>query len=117
MINEKPSYLESLEKDLALFKEPIMEASNAIVDEGVSNYPVFIASKDFFPIGELILDKEELQTNWSIFASTAEDLIKAGIIQVDKARFFITQYKPVKEYICLFVVASETDAGFIFVPY
>ena len=117
MINEKPSYLESLEKDLDLFKEPIMEASNSIVDEGVSDYPVFIASKEFFPIGELILDKEELQTNWSIFASTTEDLIKAGIIQVDKARFFITQYKPVKEYICLFVVASENEAGFIFVPY
>lgn len=117
MINEKPAYLVSLEKDLELFKEAIMEASNAIVGEGVSDYPVFIASKEFFPIGELILDKEELQTNWSIFASTTEDLIKAGIIQVDKARFFITQYKPIKEYICLFVVASENEAGFIFVPY
>lgn len=117
MINEKPAYLESLEKDLMLFKEPIMEASASIVGEGVSDYPVFIAAKDFFPVGELILDKDELQTNWSIFASTAEDLIKSGIIQVDKARFFITQYKPVKEYICLFVVASETEAGFIFVPY
>ena len=117
MINEKPAYLESLEKDLTLFKEPIMEASAAIVDEGVSDYPVFIAAKDFFPVGELILDKDELQTNWSIFASTTEELIKAGIIQVDKARFFVTQYKPVKEYICLFVVASETEGGFIFVPY
>lgn len=114
---EKPAYLDSLQKDLELFKEPIMEASLSIVGEGVSDYPVFIASKEFFPIGELILDKEELQTTWSIFASTTEDLIKAGIIQVDKARFFITQYKPVKEYICLFVVASETEAGFIFVPY
>lgn len=116
-INEKPSYLDSLEKDLAIFKEPIMEASNAIVDEGVSDFPVFIATKDFFPIGELILDKEELQTIWSIYAATAEELIKSGIIHVDKARFFITQYKPVKEYICLFVVASEKEAGFIFVPY
>jgi hypothetical protein len=117
MNTEKPSYLDSLQKDLDLFKEPIMEAAEAIVGEGVSDYPIFIASKELFPIGELILDKEELQTSWSIFASTAEDLIKAGIIQVDKARFFITQYKPVKEYICLFVVASETEAGFIFVPY
>jgi len=114
---EKPAYLDSLQKDLEIFKEPIMEASASIVGEGVSDYPVFIATKEFFPIGELILDKEELQTTWSIFASTTEDLIKAGIIQVDKARFFITQYKPVKEYICLFVVASETEAGFIFVPY
>lgn len=117
MTNEKPFYLESLEKDLADFKESIMEVSNSIVEDGISNYPVFIAAKEFFPIGELILDKEELQTNWSIFASTAEDLIKNGIIQVEKARFFITQYKPVKEYICLFVVDSEKQAGFIFVPY
>ncbi len=117
MSAEKPSYLDSLQKDLEIYKEPIMEASLSIVSEGVSDYPVFVASKEFFPIGELILDKEELQTTWSIFASTTEDLIKAGIIQVDKARFFITQYKPVKEYICLFVVASETEAGFIFVPY
>ncbi len=117
MINEKPAYLESLEKDLGLFKEAILEASNSIVEEGVSDYPVFIAAKDFFPVGELILDKDELQTTWSVYASTTEDLIKAGIIQVDKARFFITQYKPVKEYICLFVVASEKEAGFIFVPY
>jgi hypothetical protein len=117
MINEKPSYLDSLEKDLAIFKESIMEASNTIMKEGVSDYPVFIAAKEPFPIGELILDKDELQTTWSVFASTAEDLIKAGIIQVDKARFFITQYKPAKEYICLFVYASENEAGFIFVPY
>ncbi len=117
MSAEKPAYLDSLQKDLGIYKEPIMEASLSIVGEGISDYPVFIASKEFFPIGELILDKEELETTWSIFASTTEDLIKAGIIQVDKARFFITQYKPVKEYICLFVVASETEAGFIFVPY
>jgi hypothetical protein len=117
VVNQKPAYLDSLEKDLELMKESIMEASTAIVSEGVSDYPVFIASRDFFPVGELILDKDELQTNWSIFASTAEDLIKAGIIQVEKARFFITQYKPVKEYMCLFVVSSETEAGFIFVPY
>ena len=116
-MSEKPAYLDSLQKDLDLFKESILEASNSIVEEGVSEYPVFIASRTSFPVGELILDKDELQTHWSVYASTAEDLIKAGIIQVDKARFFITQYKPVKEYMCLFVVASETEAGFIFMPY
>ena len=117
MSTEKPSYVDSLQQDLEIFRESIREASQSIIDEEISDYPVFIASKDFFPIGELILDRDELQTNWSIFASTAEDLIKAGIIQVDKARFFITQYKSAKEYMCLFVVASEQEAGFIFVPY
>lgn len=117
MEQHKPSYLDSLEKDLELFKESIREASEAIVSEAVSDYPIFIATQNSFPLGELILDKEELMTNWSIYAATAEDLIRAGIIEMEKARFFITQYKPVKEYMCLFVVASEMEAGFIFVPY
>lgn len=117
MEQQKPPYLDSLEKDLEIFKDSIKEAADTIVQEGVSDYPVFVATANTFPLGELILDKEELMTNWSIYAATAEDLIRVGIIQVEKARFFITQYKPVNEYMCLFVVASDTEAGFIFVPY
>lgn len=117
MSANKPEYLVSLESDVKRYKDAIKEASEAIVNEGVSDYPVFIAHRGAFPIGELILDHKELETQWSIFASTTEELIKAGIIEMEKARFFVTQYKPVNEYMCLFVVASETDAQFIFMPY
>lgn len=117
MAEERPAYLDSLEKDLRLFNESIQEASESIRNDGISEYPVFIASRDSFPVGELILDKDELAAEWSVYATTAEDLIKVGIIPVEKARFFITQYKPAAQYMCLFVVSSQTEAGFIFVPY
>jgi hypothetical protein len=68
-----------------------------------------------FPLGELILDKDGCKPI-GYFASTAEDL-KGRDHSGRQSPVFITQYKPVKEYICLFVVASENEAGFIFVPY
>ena len=114
---EKPEYLQSLEKDIQLFKESIREASESIIQDGISSYPVFIAHRIPFFMGEIILDKEELITEWSISATTAEELIRQGVIQVEKAKFFISNYKPAQEYMCLFVVPSEEEAHFIFIPY
>jgi len=116
-MEELPEHLSGLEHDLKLFKEPIREVSETIIRDEISRYPIFIAHKEFFPIGELILDREELATEWSISASTAEDFIREGIISMEKAKFFITHYKPASEYICLFVVPDPKQANFIFVPY
>jgi hypothetical protein len=116
-MEETPDYLEELEQDLKLFKEPIREVSETIIRDQISQYPVFIAYKEHFPFGELILDKDELETEWSIKASTAEDLIREGVIPLEKAKFFLTHYKSASEYICLFVVPDMKRANFIFVPY
>lgn len=116
-MSEKPSYLDSLEQDIRFYSIAIKEASETIIQDQISNYPVFIAHKGFFPVGELILDKKEYNAEWSINATTAEDLIKEGIIPFEKARFFITQYKLPNEFICLFVVPDDHQASFIFIPY
>lgn len=116
-MSERPDFLASLEKDIHLFKDAIREASESIVRDEISAYPIFVATKADFPVGELILDREELDTEWSIRASTAEDFIREGIIPVEKAKFFITQYKSPAEFICLFVVPDAERANFIFVPY
>jgi hypothetical protein len=114
---EMPDYLESLEKDLKLYKESIREASETIIQDGVSDYPVFIMHKVPVPIGELILNADELDTEWSVSATTAEDLIKAGIIQIEKAKQFIATYKPATEQMCLLVIPDYKRANFVFIPY
>lgn len=117
MSMEKPDYLESLEKDLKLYKESIREASETIIQDGVSDYPVFIMHKVPVPLGELILNADELDAEWSVSATTAEDLIKTGIIQIEKAKQFIASYKPAAEQMCLFVLPGDGRANFIFIPY
>jgi len=73
-------YLKSLEADFNLFKESLRETSKDIINEGFSHFPVFIAHQIDIPLGEKILDKVELASNWSISATTLEDLMEKGVL-------------------------------------
>ncbi len=108
--------LEHLRGELILMKESIRETSRDIIKEGFSKHPIFIAHKDPVEIGEVILDKEDLATSWSISASTLEGFIEKGLIPEEKKSFFLEQYKDPKKFICLFVVHG-VNARFVFVPY
>jgi hypothetical protein len=113
---QKESPLKSLESDLKLYNESIKEIATEIMVEGLSEYPIFIAHQHQVSVGELILDKDELNTQWSIQASMLEEFIQKGIILEDKKDRFIKQYKNPNEYMCLFVVVPE-GANFVFYPY
>ncbi len=111
--------LKQVEAEIGLVKEVIKEASQTIRKDEVSNFPIFIAYKNFFPIGEQIIDHQdmELQLSHSFNVSTAEEFIKNGIIAMDKAKFFIANYKSVETHFCLFVVDEEGASNFVFIPY
>ena len=114
---EKPqSPLVSLEKDLDLYAESIREIAVEILIEGLSANPIFVAHQHVVSIGEKILDKEELSTNWSIQASTVEEFVEKGIIAPDKKMLFLKNYKKPEDFMCVFVIVPE-GANFIFYPY
>jgi hypothetical protein len=112
----KDSPLKSLEADLKFYSDSIKEIANEILVEGLSEYPIFIAHQHEVAVGELILDKNELNTQWSIQASMLEEFVQKGIIHKDKKERFIKQYKNPSEHMCLFVVVPE-GANFVFYPY
>ncbi|WP_199118658.1 hypothetical protein [Pedobacter sp. ASV28] len=113
---KKKSPLVSLEKDLAFYADSIKEVAVEIMVEGISSTPIFIAHQHEVKIGEVILNKDELNTNWTIQASTLEEFIEKGIILPNKKEHFLKNYKKPEEYICVFVVVPE-GANFIFYPY
>ena len=113
---KKDSPLKSLEQDLKFYSESIKEVSTEIMVEGLSAYPIFIAHQHKVDIGELILDKDELNTNWSIQASTLEEFIERGVIHKDKKERFIKHFKQPEDFMCLFVIVPE-GANFVFYPY
>jgi hypothetical protein len=113
---QKESPLKSLESDLKLYNESIREIATEIMVEGLSEYPIFIAHQHQVSVGELILDKDELNRQWSIQASMLEEFVEKGIILKDKQDRFIKQYKNPNEHMCLFVVVPE-GANFVFYPY
>ncbi|MBC8052048.1 MAG: hypothetical protein H7Y13_03190 [Sphingobacteriaceae bacterium] len=113
---QKESPLKSLEIDLKLYNESIKEIAFEILNEGLSVYPIFVAHQHEVALGELILDKDELNTQWSIQASMLEEFVQKEIIHKDKKDRFIKQYKDPNKYMCLFVIVPE-GANFVFYPY
>ena len=112
----KVSPLVSLEKDLELYTESIREISSEIIAEGLSAHPIFVAHQHTVSIGEIILDKEELNTNWTIQASMLSEFIEKGIIKPELKEMFLKSYKNPADYMCVFVIVPE-GANFIYYPY
>lgn len=110
------SPLQSLKVDLDFYSESIQEISTEMIAEGYTLFPIFIAHQHEVNLGELILDRNELNTNWSIQASSLEEFVDRGVIKEDKKSHFEKTYKSANKYMCLFVVVPE-GANFVFYPY
>ncbi len=113
---KKESPLKSLETDLRFYNDSIREVAIEIITEGISPHPIFIAHQHEVRLGEPILDRSELNTEWSIHASTLEEFVENRLILDDKKEKFIKQYKDPYKYMCVFVIVPE-GANFVFFPY
>lgn len=116
--NEKPkeSPLKSLETDLVLYADSLKEVADEIIAEELSKYPIFIAHQHEVSIGEVVIDKNEMATEWNIHASTIEEFLEVGIIKSDKEDFFKQNYKDPQKFMCIFAIVPE-GANFVFYPY
>jgi|SRR5690554_296439 len=113
---KKDSPLKSLKVDLDFYKESIREVAIELLAEDYTQFPIFIAHQHEVKLGEVILDKTELGTDWTIQASSLEEFLERGIIKEDKKEVFIKRFKNAKDFMCLFVVVPE-GANFVFYPY
>ena len=110
------SPLLGLERELKIFKESIHEVAVEIMMEGLSTYPIFIAHQHELKLGEVILDRNDLNTDWSIHASTLEEFEERGVIKPELKDRFINSYKNPNDFMCVFVVVPE-GANFVYFPY
>jgi hypothetical protein len=113
---DKESPLLSLEIDLKLFNESIREVAIEIMVEGLSRYPIFVAHQHEVALGEMILDKDDINSDWSINASTLEEFMERGIIKKELKQRFIDTYKKPEDFMCVFIIVPE-GANFVFFPY
>ncbi|MBE9584979.1 hypothetical protein IM792_11015 [Mucilaginibacter sp. JRF] len=113
---KKQSPLVSLEVDLKFFSESIREVAVEIMVEGLSAYPIFIAHQHDVKLGEVILDRNELNSEWSVHASTLEEFIEKGVIKKELKQRFIDSFKNPHDFMCVFAIVPE-GANFIFFPY
>jgi hypothetical protein len=110
------AYLQSLRLDLNLFKDSIREVSEDVIKEGYSQFPVFIAHQAEVKLGEVILDREEIGSNFTFQGSTLEELVERKIVLPKNEAKFKAAYKDPGKYCCIFLV-TEHGAQFVFVPF
>lgn len=108
--------LKNLEQNLSIYKESIREIADEILEAKVSKYPIFLASREDVAIGRMIIDKEELALEWSIYASTLEEFVRRNLVKEDKLNDFRKAWKDPELYFCIFAILDGT-ASFIYAPY
>lgn len=113
---KKPSPLQSLKIDLDFYSDSIKEVAAEMMAEGYTLYPIFIAHQHEVNVGELLLNKDELNTQWSIQVSSLEEFVDRGLVKEDRKANFIKHFKNANEYMCVFVIVPE-GGNFVFYPY
>lgn len=104
----------TLDKELQPYKKMMAEAADIILDQGVSNYPIFIAHQQEFDMG-IVLTPQNEKSRWAIHASSLEEFVSKQIIFPEKVEEFKANYKDASHSLCIFVL-SELGAQFIFLP-
>lgn len=104
-----------LESELSQYTSVLSKASQIIIDEGVSNYPIFVAHQHEMNIGIPTLEKEKSGGNWNVNSSCLEEFVVKRIIYDDKVDSFRDDYKDPSNFICIFVL-SELGAKFVYLP-
>ena len=110
-------YLGTITKDFATASDTIKDASYQIRKREISQYPVFVFARQTVQLGSLLINGDELDLQWHVFASYLEILTQQGIVDPEKiGGFSSATWKNPDEFCCLFVV-DEEFTNFVYIPY
>lgn len=107
-------YLGTISSDFIKVSDTLKEASYQIRSRGFSTYPIFPVCKTEQPIGSLLVDTPEANTDWKYYASFLDEFVQRGLVEHEED--FKTAYKDPDEYCCLFVVDKDFT-NFVFIPF
>ncbi|MDQ3394278.1 MAG: hypothetical protein M3512_09245 [Bacteroidota bacterium] len=109
-------YLGTITADFLKVTDTLKEASYQIRKRGFSDFPIFPIAKLEIPIGNLLIGRSELNTDWHYRVTYLDEFIQRKLIVEDKVDNFKATYKDPDEFCCLFVVEPEFTK-FLYIPY
>ena len=107
-------YLGTITKDFVTVAETLKEAAYQVKKRGFSDYPIFPISKVDIPIGQKLIGRAEMATEWNYHITYVDEFVERQLI--DNLEAFKEAYKNPDEFCCLFVVEPDFT-NFLFVPY
>ncbi len=107
--------LKTLQLQVHRQKELLKRASATIIEQNVSDYPIFVFHEEGIDIGIPIFIPEEGSKEWLINATTLEELSTKSLVMSDKVEDFKKAFKDPEQFFCLFVVIGG-GGSYIFLP-
>ena len=108
----------SLHDDLEICRDYIRQIALSMIKGGVSNYPIFIATRGEadLDLGLPIIKREDFDISWNFSVSHLEEFVNKGVIVKEKAAEFIKAYKSPEQFMCV-CLAEEAAMSYVFMPY
>lgn len=109
-------YLGTITQDFIKVSDTLKEASYQLRKRGFSDFPIFPIAKTDIPIGNLLIGRTELATDWEYRITYLDEFVQRKIIAEEKVEDFKQSFKDPDEFCCLFVVDKDFTS-FLFIPY
>lgn len=107
--------LKEIEREIRQFIPILSKAADSVLDQEVSNYPIFIVHQGEIEVGISVIDPKKVASKWAINLSILEEFAAKQIIKSENIDNFREVYKDPQKHLCLFII-SEIGANFIFIP-
>ena len=111
----KEEKLLQLKEEISLYLPMMDQAVQTVLDQDVSDYPIFVFHQQEVNIGINVVDREKVKGNWSVNVSTLEEFVSKNLILEENVEKFKIKYESANELFCLFAL-TELGADFIFLP-
>ncbi|MFK7983181.1 MAG: hypothetical protein AB8G86_24590 [Saprospiraceae bacterium] len=112
---KKEVILKQIEREIRQYVPVLSKAADSVLDQGVSNYPIFIVHQGEIEVGIPVIDPQKIKSTWAINISILEEFAAKQIIKIENIDNFRQVFKNPQEQLCLFII-SEIGANFIFIP-
>lgn len=109
--------LNALQEALQPFLPLIAKAADAIVDQDISNYPIFVVyqKEEQAGLGLAVVAGTEKNDHWSVNISTMEELATKQVVAMEKVDSFRKIYQSNPNSLC-WLVWQKGAAQIVFVP-
>ena len=109
--------LNALQKALQPFLPLLAKASDAIVDQDISNYPIFVVyqKEEETGLGLAVVAGTAENDHWSVNVSTMEELATKQVVAMEKVDSFRKIYQSNANSLC-WLVWQKGTAQIVFVP-
>ena len=109
-------YLGTITADFVKVADTLKEASYQVRSRKFSNFPIFPISKMENPIGQSLIDRNQMELDWYYNITYLDEFIQRLLIEEDKVEGFKNSYKDPDEFCCLFVMDGQLTS-FVYIPY